>query len=160
MPCFADHIQYRNFNSQINAIRHRNNSGVYDIHTNIMQYPTIMQPTAARIQQIAPGASPEDDSQTLPPLNPSIARNFTVTDTYYETPPVGISPASYDRRNNAHADSADLKADFLAPFRGLDAIPADVKDCLPPECREALENAAANELSYQIVRLFPIPSFW
>ncbi|KAJ4385580.1 chromatin structure-remodeling complex subunit RSC7 [Gnomoniopsis smithogilvyi] len=135
-----------NFNAQINAIRRRNNNGVYDVHTNTMQYPTIMQPTAARIQQIPPSATTSSDtaSQVFPVLSPSIPRNFMVTDTYYETPPAGISAASYDAR----AYSAVGGDDFLAPFRGLGAISDDIKDTLPAECRQAFDEALAREKNW------------
>lgn len=143
----------RNFNAQINAIRRRNNKGVYDIHTNTMQYPTIMQPTSARIEQIPPGAddAADDSSQVFPPLSPSIPRNFTVIDTYYENPPAGISATSYDSRSAA-LTNAGPDSNFLAPFRGLGAVGDDVKDCLPAECREAFEAALARENDWHSVR--------
>lgn len=138
-----------NFNAQINAIRRRNNKGVYDIHTNTMQYPTIMQPTSARIEQIPPGAadSADDSSQVFPPLSPSIPRNFTVIDTYYENPPAGISATSYDSRSAALTNTGP-DSNFLAPFRGLGAVGDDVKDCLPADCREAFEAALAHETDW------------
>lgn len=143
----------RNFNTQINAIRRRNNKGVYDIHTNTVQYPTIMQPTAARIEQIPPVAadSADDSSQVFPPLSPNILRNFTVVDTYCENPPAGISALSYDKRS---ADLVDAGSDsnFLGPFRGLGAVADDVKECLPAECREAFEEALAYEKNWHAVR--------
>ncbi|KAF3766804.1 hypothetical protein M406DRAFT_274228 [Cryphonectria parasitica EP155] len=136
-----------NFNSQINAIRRRNNQGVYDIHTNTIQYPTTMQPTAARIEPIpssAPGAAGGHISQVFPPLNPVVARNFTVTDTYCETPPAGISSASYDNHVKGTA-STGRSYNVLAPFQGLAAVSDEVKDCLPPECRAAFDEALAKE---------------
>lgn len=156
----ADANFLRNFNSQINAIRRRNNKGVYDIHTNTIQYPTIMQPTAARIVQISPSASDkaETASEVFPPLNPAIAQNFTVIDTYCETPPAGISSVSHDSHAR-DAARAGYKSDFLAPFHGLGAVGDDVKDCLPPECREAFEGALAREKNWHAVRnSFPLRS--
>ncbi|KUI53777.1 Chromatin structure-remodeling complex subunit rsc7 [Cytospora mali] len=135
-----------NFNSQINAIRRRNNQGVYDIHTNLVQYPAIMQPTQARIEQVSP-SNPDAQafgSQIFPPLSPNIPRNFMVTDTYFETPPAGIAAVTYDYTPKSTI-SADHRSDSLAPFRGLSAISEDVKACLPPECLEALEKARAQE---------------
>ncbi|KAG8166897.1 hypothetical protein KVR01_002586 [Diaporthe batatas] len=138
-----------NFNAQINAIRRRNNKGVYDVHTNTIQYPAIMQPTQARIEPVV-ASDPEDvntESQIFPPLSPSIPRNFMVTDTYFETPPSGIAAVSYIRAPMGSVNGEN-GSDFLAPFRGLGAVSDDVKDCLPPECREAFEKAAAQEQSW------------
>lgn len=149
-PSKTDAVKYSNFNSQINAIRRRNNNGVYDVHTNTMQYPTIMQPTAVRVEQIPPSTTSSTDnaSQVFPVLSPNIPRNFMVTDTYYEMPPAGISAASYDAR----AYSATGGEDFLASFRGLGAVSDDVKDALPAECREAFDEALAKEKNWHGVR--------
>lgn len=108
-----------------------------------------MQPTAVRIEQIAPSATPaaDSESQVFPALNPSIPRNFMVTDTYAEHPPAGISSASYDARGLS-AVGAD---DFLAPFRGLDAVSEDVLGTLPAECREAFEEALNKEKEWHSV---------
>lgn len=42
------------FNSSILSARRENLEGVYDIHTNVMQYPKIMQPTHARWERLPP----------------------------------------------------------------------------------------------------------
>ncbi|KKK11970.1 nuclear localization protein [Aspergillus rambellii] len=43
-----------NFNSAILHARRQTLDGIYDIHTNIMQYPKIMQPTHARWERLPP----------------------------------------------------------------------------------------------------------
>ena len=141
-------IDHRNFNAQINAIRRRNNKGVYDVHTNIIQYPAIMQPTQARIEPVV-ASDPEgvNESQIFPSLSPSIPRNFMVTDTFFETPPSGIAAVSYESTPKGSVNG-DNGSDFLAPFRGLGAVSDEIKDCLPPECREAFEKAAAQEQNW------------
>lgn len=108
-----------------------------------------MQPTQARIEPVV-ASDPEDannESQVFPPLSPSIPRNFMVTDTYFETPPSGIAAVSYDSAPMGSVNGEN-GSDFLAPFRGLTAVSDEVKDCLPPECREAFEKAAAHEQSW------------
>lgn len=125
------------FNATINAIRKMNNTGVYDIHTNTMQYPVTMQPTRARVEQVAP----EDEETTkssavFPPVPHKLARNFYVVDTYLETPAAGVLPAAYEKSD---------APDFLASFNGLGAVSDDIKDLLPPECRKALDGTLEKE---------------
>ncbi|KAJ5347834.1 Chromatin-remodelling complex [Penicillium brevicompactum] len=43
-----------NFNHKIADMRRANLNGVYDVHTNIMQFPKIMQPTHARWERVPP----------------------------------------------------------------------------------------------------------
>ncbi|CAM1507168.1 Fc.00g068090.m01.CDS01 [Cosmosporella sp. VM-42] len=129
------------FNANINAIRRYNNAGVYDIHTNILQYPAAMQPTRARIEQV----TPEDEeaakgSTVFPPVSLKMARNFFVADTYFETSSAGVLSAAYDKSDTA---------DFLAPFNGLGAVSDDVKNLLPPECRKAFDGALEKEHSWR-----------
>lgn len=150
-------------------MRKANLQGVYDVHTNVMQYPAIMQPTHARVEHVplepaAPAepatsgssstqegdpsaAADQAASATLfKPLPPNIPRNFRVVDIVLETPPGGVSPASYDLRPSeiGGGDSAD----FLSPFRGLAAVPDDIKDLLPPGCRAAFDEAVAREKAW------------
>jgi chromatin structure-remodeling complex protein RSC7 len=46
-------------------VRRENLNGTYDIHTNLMQYPKIMQPTHARWERIEPPQSDEDSRRRL-----------------------------------------------------------------------------------------------
>ncbi|KAI5466690.1 chromatin remodelling complex Rsc7/Swp82 subunit-domain-containing protein [Mariannaea sp. PMI_226] len=129
------------FNAGINAIRKLNNVGVYDIHTNVMQYPSMMQPTRGRIEQVAP----EDEAATkgsavFPPVPSKMSRNFFVADTYYESSQAGIISA---------ADNEAEIPDFLAAFNGLSAVSDDIKDLLPPSCRKAFDQALDKESSYR-----------
>ncbi|KAK5637120.1 hypothetical protein RRF57_012832 [Xylaria bambusicola] len=132
------------FNAELAAVRRQNLAGVYDVHTNLMQYPAIMQPTHARIEQVIESSKSADADSTshphFPPLDPRIPRNFTVIDTYMETPPVGLSPAVYEKR--------EVPA-FLAEFQGLGAVSSDVLEELPAECREAFEKALEQEKAWK-----------
>ncbi|SPN96880.1 related to nuclear localization protein NPL6 [Cephalotrichum gorgonifer] len=130
-----------NFNSMLTAARAYQSKGIYDIHTNMMHFPATMQPTHARIEQVplADGESPSE-SKAFPDVPPRVVRNFLVMDTYMETPPSGISAAAYGKTINA---------DFLTPFRGLNAVSDDIKDLLPPECRKAFDDASAQELEWK-----------
>ena len=101
-----------------------------------MQYPVNTQPTRVRIEQVKDSAKAAGDSARFPPLDPKIPRNFKVIDTYMETPPAGISPAATEQRE---------VPGFLAEFQGLGAVSDDIRDLLPPECRNAFDQALANE---------------
>ncbi|KAH6635056.1 chromatin remodelling complex Rsc7/Swp82 subunit-domain-containing protein [Chaetomium sp. MPI-SDFR-AT-0129] len=139
------------FNSMLSAVRRANLNGVYDIHTNQIHYPVIMQPTHARIEQIDDTAdeTPASSTTIFSPVKPSVSRNFLVMDTHLETPPAGVSSASYDvpfrtsRTNPASATNAS--ADFLSPFRSLQAVPDDIRALLPEECRQAFDGAREKE---------------
>ncbi|KAL2019261.1 hypothetical protein VTK56DRAFT_9805 [Thermocarpiscus australiensis] len=137
------------FNSMLSAVRRANLNGVYDIHTNQIHYPRIMQPTHARIEQVVDSAKPEHppNSTAFPPLKPVISRNFLVMDTHLETPPAGVSPAAYDVpfRTSPADYEASAAADFLASFQGLRAVPDEIRDLLPEDCRRAFDSARQKE---------------
>ncbi|KAK5017417.1 nuclear localization protein-like protein NPL6 [Cryomyces antarcticus] len=155
------------FNSALTAARRANLDGIYDPHTNLMFYPTIMQPTHARWEQVAPeadaaasiaagpsdttnGADGTDHANTssttpqaattttiFPPMPPVVARNFAVTDTYYAAPPLPNLPTP------GPSFTTELGG---AP--GLSSVPLDVLAALPPECRAAFEEAKAAEVQW------------
>jgi chromatin structure-remodeling complex protein RSC7 len=141
----------------LSAVRRANQKGVYDIHTNQMHYPSIMQPTHARIEQITdsndvPDSTDDGDnsdkhSTVFPAVKPSISRNFLVMDTHLETPPAGVSAAAYDVpfRTSRPDHDASAAADFLSSFRGMRAVPDDIRDLLPEECRRAFDSAREKE---------------
>lgn len=140
-------LLHSNFNSILTSVRRANLNGVYDIHTNQMHYPHIIQPTHARITQVVDSEDASPSSSDLPPVKPSISRNFLITDVEIELPPAGISPAAYEVpfRTSPADRAASARADFLAPFKGLSVVPDDIRDLLPEECRKAFDNAVKNE---------------
>jgi chromatin structure-remodeling complex protein RSC7 len=127
------------FNANINAIRKHNNAGVYDIHTNIMQYPAIMQPTRARIEQISPEdeASRAEKSELFPAVPYKMSRNFAVMDISYEGGGCG------------QAATTTGAPDFLSSFNGLDAVSEETRKLLPEDCRRALDAAISKEKGWQ-----------
>ncbi|KAG6191640.1 hypothetical protein E4U10_004446 [Claviceps purpurea] len=132
------------FNASINAIRRFNNRGVYDVHTNMMQYPAMMQPTRVRIQQVPPPPSDTTKaasaSAKFPPVPLRMARNFLIMDTYCENAP----------SNEASLPcSKETPADFVASFNGLEALSGEIKDLLPRECRAALDKALEAEEEFR-----------
>ncbi|KAK0636558.1 chromatin remodelling complex Rsc7/Swp82 subunit-domain-containing protein [Bombardia bombarda] len=139
------------FNSILTMVRRNNIHGVYDIHTNSMLYPATTQPTHARIEQVVDYAEPPADTTTtstkFPPVKPATSRNFLVMDVHLETPPAGVAGASYDVpfRTSPADRAAWARQDPLAKFRGLSAVPNDVRDLLPEECRRAFDSAVKSE---------------
>lgn len=130
------------FNSSLSAARKHNINGIYDIHTNTVQYPAALQPTHARAIQIAPSEEEAVADENFPPVPTLVSRNFLVHDIHMETPPTGIAPTSYQK---PYQEEVDLAADFLAPFRGLSAVSDEITDLLPPECRAAFLEAQGKE---------------
>jgi len=149
------------FNSQLTNLRRKNLNGVYDTHTNVMQYPAIMQPTHARweardpITEVANGlngvrvsdtehqsedlsAKDIEASSTLPPVKPLYARHFLIVDTLYENPP--HSNLGYP---GPDGDVRDLG------FNGLSSVSNDIRDELPAECRKAFDEALAKEKEWK-----------
>ncbi|KAK4444896.1 chromatin remodelling complex Rsc7/Swp82 subunit-domain-containing protein [Podospora aff. communis PSN243] len=136
------------FNSMLTAMRRNNINGVYEIHTNAMHYPATMQPTHARIEQVVDEETEGSSGpSSFPPLKPAISRNFMVTDTYMETPPAGISQSSYNVpfRPSQQDHETYVQTDYLAPFQGLSAVPQEIRDLLPDDCREAFDKAVNRE---------------
>lgn len=113
---------------------------MYDIHTNVLQFPASMQPTHARMNLVEDSSAPTS-SNVFAPLNPVISRNFKVVDTIMETPPASLPSSAYQQNYNV--------PDFLAPFQGLGAMSDDIKDLLPPECRTALDAALSKEIEWK-----------
>lgn len=125
---------------------------MYDVHTNIMQYPKTMQPTHAKWVQIndkdvkANGQLTNGDTNDhvdevptmFTPVKPIYSRNYMIVDTAYET-----APYSSLGNPGPDGDVHDIG------FTGLSAISNDIKAELPPECLAAFEEALAKELEWK-----------
>ena len=98
-----------------------------------------MQPTHVRIEQVR-SSTESSDGTRFPPLDPRIPRNFTVIDTYMETPPAGVPAAAYERRDSPA---------FLSEFQGFGAVSDDILEDLPPECRKAFDLALEKEKAWK-----------
>ena len=142
------------------ATRKSTHDGVYDPHTNMMFYPTIMQPTHAKWEQIPPQPSTNPSQQepnltngTTHPTNndPSeltifpavpqvVSRNYAVIDTTYTAPP--ISNAGFPGPDGTITDPT-------SGSQGLSTVPSDILDELPEDCRQAFEAARAAEVGWK-----------
>jgi chromatin structure-remodeling complex protein RSC7 len=106
-----------------------------------MQYPKIMQPTYARIEQISPDEEEATKGHAMfPPVATKMARNFLVMDTYYESAPAGVTLSSYEK-----SEPSDLNGEF----KGLGAVSQDIKDLLPAKCRQAFDKALSQEREWE-----------
>lgn len=137
------------FNAALGAVRRANLGGIYDPHTNTMQYPKTMQPTHARWEQIdgheveARGNVSDDDREDgtrsiFPPVKPIYSRNFMIIDTYYESP-----STANPRVPGPDGDVYDLG------FNGLSSISDDIRSELPPECLQAFNEALDKEMEWK-----------
>ncbi|KAI9370186.1 chromatin remodelling complex Rsc7/Swp82 subunit-domain-containing protein [Aspergillus egyptiacus] len=191
-----------NFNAVLSHTRQQNLQGVYDIHTNIIQYPKIMQPSHARWERLPPpdprtdskltkdmstltlsnGTTDEDvanahpeKTETPTPANSSssnndndndndnktqdekhsifstipaaFSRRFAILDVHYETPPYsnmgvpGPDGDVHDLGTNGLISVADpTHPEFVSP---------EILEELPPECKEALVEAASREWEWK-----------
>jgi chromatin structure-remodeling complex protein RSC7 len=133
------------FNSVLAGIRKETLSGVYDIHTNVIQYPSIVQPTHARweradqdtdIKAITNGINGHSISSkelTLPKLESVYTRNFRIHDLCLESAPDSLlGPPGLDDDPTS-----------------LTNIPRDVLDELPQECRAAFDEARSRVIDWK-----------
>ncbi|KAL8799815.1 MAG: hypothetical protein Q9182_005610 [Xanthomendoza sp. 2 TL-2023] len=135
---------FSRFNASIAAIRRKNLEGVYDPHTNTLQYPRIMQPTHAQWEDSrgpqrsrSPEQSRRADSR-LPEVSAVLERNFLITDTYYASPAIsGLGNPGPD------GDIVDVGPP------GLVATSESVAAAMPVECLKALESARSEALKWK-----------
>ncbi|KIV95141.1 hypothetical protein, variant [Exophiala mesophila] len=125
------------FNSSLATTRTGNLEGVYDIHTNLMQWPAHTQPTHARWEVVVdskPRIPNSDDIPTkLPALDPVYGRNFCIHDVCLESAP----------------ESALGKPGAEAADNTLSSIPADILEELSPEQLASFQEAWAREANWR-----------
>ena len=141
------------FNCKLTEMRRQNLEGSYDTHTNVMQYPKIMQPTHGRWEQLptrptssvassnghlkASNNLPAADS-IFPEVAPVFTHNFAITDTYYVSPPY----------SGLGIPGPDGMATDIGPGRLTD-VPQGVVDALPDENRQAFEAMKVEEIRWK-----------
>ena len=143
--------------------RRPNLNGVYDIHTNVMQYPQTMQPTHVRWERVPSiteqamtighighahaqsdemdidGEADKPKAAVFPPVDPVISRNYMVVDTYYEGPPKVDMPYP-----GLDGDMYDIGP------RGLCSISDDIVAELPEDARKSLIEARDVERRWKL----------
>ena len=149
------------YNASLSTIRRKNFKGVYDVHTNMVHSPKIMQPSHAKWVEVSqgqrasdghrtlprllegPGASDDDDqslsnASNFPSVAPILARNFLITDVYYHTPPHSLL-------GNPGSDEPVWNIDPL----GLTHVPDDVLAELPSECLPSFQDAVRKQSDWK-----------
>lgn len=121
------------FNSYLRLGRDEVMDGVYDIHTNVMQYPGITQPTHARWEEVREDENVDDLSLRLSKLDPVYARNYRIHDLCLESAPDSNMP--------------EPGLGYQNP--GLAGIPQHILNELPAECRTAFDEAAQKEFEWR-----------
>ncbi|KAJ5130766.1 Chromatin-remodelling complex RSC SWI/SNF subunit Rsc7/Swp82 [Penicillium bovifimosum] len=171
------------YNSKLAEARRANLNGVYDVHTNTMQYPKIMQPTHARWERVppAPAATAGELATDLNSLNFDNRGSQSGTenknpDETQESPETATAEASAASSTNtfkpvpAHMHNRYLVQDIiyespriptwaspvlmatcstLAPPTHPEFMTPEIIALLPPECKEALIDAAAHEIEWK-----------
>ena len=145
--------EFSRFNSAITGQRRQTLKGVYDVHTNFLQYPKIMQPTHARWEHIPSqpansqalqneykytGDSLNGGGAIFAEMPPVYTRKFMISDTYYETPPT--STLGYPGPDEALPE--------VGP-PGLSHVSNDIITELPTACRQAFFKARAQEIAWK-----------
>ncbi|KAL8996280.1 MAG: hypothetical protein Q9169_004166 [Polycauliona sp. 2 TL-2023] len=132
------------FNSSIAAIRRRNLEGVYDAHTNVLQYPKIMQPTHAQWEEVRSPTDPLADQpdqridSQFSRVSPILKRNFLVSDTYYVHPPI-----SHVGNPGPDGDVLDIGPPGLLTTSGSVAAP------MPVDCLKFLQSARSEAMEWK-----------
>ncbi|KAL8856742.1 MAG: hypothetical protein Q9178_006699 [Gyalolechia marmorata] len=132
------------FNSSIAAMRQKNLEGVYDTHTNSLQYPKIMQPTHAQWEEstcptYSPSAESDQARESRFPRVPAILkRNFLISDIYYVNPPV--SDVGYP---GPDGDVLDVGSPGVATTS--ESVAAD----MPADCLRALKRARSDAMKWK-----------
>ncbi|KAJ5551302.1 Chromatin-remodelling complex RSC SWI/SNF subunit Rsc7/Swp82 [Penicillium sp. DV-2018c] len=169
-----------NYNTKLTEMRRANLAGVYDVHTNIMQYPKIMQPTHARWERVPPApattsaeletnmnslnlknpnetqeprgtatdeVSAKTSANTFKPVPAHLHDRYAIQDIIYESPQysnMGIPGPDGDVLDvgpNGMVSVADpAHPEFMSP---------EIIELLPPECKEALIESAAQEVEWK-----------
>lgn len=79
------------FNSKLVELRKSTMAGIYDVHTNSMQYPQIMQPTHCRWERVPP-ADLNEDMSSLSLTN----KESTTAEATQTEPPTSVDPTAND----------------------------------------------------------------
>ena len=168
------------YNSSILSARFENLEGLYDVHTNAMQYPKITQPSHARWERQPPpdskltnklmkdmstlcltnGTNEDDESEStqgdanstgnssiFSPVPSILSRRFAIADIHFETPEsctLGI-PGPDGDVHDVGANGVISAANPQYP----EIMSSNVLAELPPECKDALVEAALREWAWK-----------
>ncbi|KAL2824622.1 chromatin remodelling complex Rsc7/Swp82 subunit-domain-containing protein [Aspergillus cavernicola] len=115
-----------NFNAVLSHTRQRNLQGVYDIHTNLIQYPKIMQPSHARWERLPP-----PDPRTASKLTKDMS-SLTLSNGIVEEENGNAQPETESHENKPKEENPTIFSTIPAAFSRRFAI-LDVH-CESPPC--------------------------
>ncbi|KAF9892767.1 hypothetical protein FE257_001169 [Aspergillus nanangensis] len=95
-----------NYNALLSSVRRTNLEGVYDIHTNAMQYPKIMQPSHARWERLPP-PDPRVASKLTKEMSTLSLTNGVRENGSASEEPMTETPAEEGAEKKAEGDTAD-----------------------------------------------------
>jgi chromatin structure-remodeling complex protein RSC7 len=160
-------------------VRKANLDGVYDTHTNMMFYPTIMQPTHARWEQIPPpevseakaltnglpnghhtiNGSAEKDIEEEAMEIEEVSRSHDAPHSSIFTPVPAIISRNFSIIDTQFVAPSLTSAGYPGPDgqivdptsgpNGLASIANEILDELPEDCRQALEEAKRTEMRWK-----------
>ncbi|KAJ5477129.1 Chromatin structure-remodeling complex subunit rsc7 [Penicillium diatomitis] len=164
------------FNSRLAEVRRETMTGTYDVHTNTMHYPKIMQPTHARWEYVpsSDAGSTAELMSTLsinaqnsaemdtavektneqaptetsfPPAPSHISNRYVVADTIYESPPYSNMGLPGPDGDLMNPSPNGLAS--IAQPKHSEFMTPEIIDLLPPDCKEAFIDAAAREIHWK-----------
>ncbi|KAL2843651.1 chromatin remodelling complex Rsc7/Swp82 subunit-domain-containing protein [Aspergillus pseudoustus] len=114
-----------NFNAVLSHTRQQNLGGVYDIHTNLIQYPKIMQSSHARWERLPP-----PDPRTTNKLAKEMS-SLTLTNGTAEDETANIQMETQEQENKPEEETPSIFSSIPAAFSRRFAI-LDVHCASPP----------------------------
>ncbi|KAJ5973807.1 Chromatin-remodelling complex RSC SWI/SNF subunit Rsc7/Swp82 [Penicillium waksmanii] len=164
------------FNSKLSEHRRATMGGVYDIHTNSMQYPQVMQPTHCRVERVPPpdnrslmtdmsslkptdstnepttqDEKPQAEQQqapVFPPVPAHISNRYVVQDIIFESPPYSNMGVP-----GPDGDLRNLQPNGLVSIANPshpEFMSPDIIALLPDDCKEALLDSATREVEWKM----------
>ena len=100
------------FNHKLADMRRANLDGVYDVHTNIMQVPSIMQPTHARWERVPPAPDGTTAAGLTTNMNSLNINNGSPSDEANQAP---AAPEANESHEPAAGETTEKPSSIFSP---------------------------------------------